>query len=94
MILSYHPCSEADKNIICAGRNPDDDDLALIQAADALILPQGCYESLYQMARGNCPNIFPDYDVRFRYPGKIGQVRLFQETDVAHPKSLICQTMK
>jgi ribosomal protein S6--L-glutamate ligase len=57
MILSFHPCFVADKNIICAGRSPDADDLAAIKAADAVVLPQGCYKSLYEMARGNCTNI-------------------------------------
>jgi hypothetical protein len=28
MILSYHPCFEADKNLLCAGRDPGVDDLA------------------------------------------------------------------
>lgn len=85
MILSYHPCFEADKNLLCAGRAPDDDDLAAIRAADAVILPQGCYQSLYQMAHQNCRHIFPNFDARFNYPGKIGQARLFKKTNVAHP---------
>ncbi|RZB30117.1 MAG: ribosomal protein S6--L-glutamate ligase [Desulfobacteraceae bacterium Eth-SRB1] len=87
MILSFHPCFVADKNIICAGRSPDADDLAAIKAADAVILPQGCYKSLYEMARGNCANVFPDYDAKFNYPGKIGQIKLFQKKAVAYPKT-------
>ena len=87
MILSYHPFFEADTNIICAGRVPDANDLALIQSADAVVLPQGCYRSLYEMARPNCVNIFPNFDARFNYAGKIGQARLFKETNAAHPKT-------
>ena len=85
MIVSFHPLFETDKNIICAGRDPDADDLAAIKAAAAVILPQGCRQSLYEMARDNCKHIFPDYRVRFDYPGKIGQIRLFRETGTAHP---------
>jgi len=85
MIVSYHPCFEADKNLICAGREPDDDDLAAILAADAVILPQGCYKSLYQMARQNCRHVFPNFNARFKYPGKIGQIQLFRETNTFHP---------
>lgn len=85
MILSYHPGFEADKNLICAGREPDDDDLAAIQSADAVILPQGCYKPLYQMARQNCRHVFPDFDARFKYPGKIGQIQLFRRTNTYHP---------
>ena len=87
MILSFHPCCEADKNLLCAGREPDADDLAAIKAADAVILPQGCYQSLYEMAHNNCKHIFPNFDTRFKYAGKIGQIQLFKEKIVAHPKT-------
>lgn len=85
MIVSFHPMFEADKNIICAGREPGADDLAAIMAAQAVILPQGCRQSLYEMARDNCRHVFPDYETRFNYPGKIGQMRLFQTNGTAHP---------
>lgn len=87
MILSYHPCFEADKNLLCAGRNPGPDDLDAIKTADAVILPQGCYPSLYKIVRDNCKHVFPNFDTRFKYQGKIGQIRLFQEINVAHPKT-------
>ena len=91
MILSFHPCFEADKNIICAGRPPDASDLAAIEAADAVILAQGCNESLYRMAQSGCANVFPDYRARFDFPGKIGQARLFRKTRAAHPKTGWCK---
>jgi len=65
MIVSFHPCFGADKYIICAGRKPDADDLAAMKAADAVILPQGCNEVLYNMASKNCSNIFPDLFLSF-----------------------------
>jgi ribosomal protein S6--L-glutamate ligase len=89
MILSFHPIFNADQNIICAGRKPTPDDRSAIQAADAVILPQGCVQSLYRMARRNCARVFPNYDVRFDYPGKIGQLRLFYENKVNYPASEI-----
>jgi len=87
MILSYHPCFEADKNRLCAGRKPGTDDLAAMIAAEAIILPQGCRESLYTMARRNCKHVFPNFDAKFKYKGKIGQIQLFQKTKTAHPKT-------
>ena len=87
MILSFHPCFEADKNLLCAGREPNADDLAAIKAADAVILPQGCYQSLYEMAHNNCGHVFPNFDSRFKYAGKIGQARLFREKNVPHPRT-------
>ncbi len=88
MILSYHPCFVADENRLCAGRLPDQSDLAIIRSATAVILPQGCTQPLYQMARDNCPRIFPNYDVRFKYPDKTGQIRLFKQAGIPHPFSV------
>ena len=85
MILSFHPIIEAHRNIVCAGREPDDDDLAAIRQAQAVILPQGCYASLYRMARDNCRHIFPNMDARFDYPCKCGQARLFERLNAPRP---------
>jgi len=85
MILSYHPIFQGDENRLCAGREPTESDRAAIRAADAVVLPQGCTRSLYAMARSNCRHVFPDYAARFRFPGKIGQIRLFQDLGVRHP---------
>lgn len=92
MIVSFHPIITADENRIVAGRLPDESDLAAIRRADAVILPQGCMEPLYRMARANCPRLFPNLDVRFDYPGKIGQVRLFRKLSVAHPPTELFET--
>ena len=89
MILSYHPCYKADRNLICAGRLPGRSDLLEIQAAKAVILPQGCSRQLYDMARKNCAHVFPCQDAKFEYPGKIGQIQLFKKFKVPHPKTLV-----
>ncbi len=94
MILSFHPIFTGDQNRLCAGREPDEEDLAAIRSADAVILPQGCRESLYFMAKGNCPRIFPDYEARFAYPDKLGQIRLFRKTGVPHPQSHLFSSTK
>jgi ribosomal protein S6--L-glutamate ligase len=89
MILSFHPCYEADANRLCAGREPDESDQTAIRKADAVILPQGCRETLFRMARENCPHVFTNYDARFDYPGKTGQSRLFQDMGVPHPRTWV-----
>ncbi|MCB2145024.1 MAG: hypothetical protein KQI81_01030 [Deltaproteobacteria bacterium] len=94
MILSYHPCYEADRNMLCAGREPDEKDLSAIRDADAVILPQGCREALYRMARQNSPHVFPGYDARFQYPGKTGQAKLFQALAVPHPRTWVFDDTK
>ena len=85
MIVSFHPLFEADQYILCAGREPDDNDLAAIKAATAVILPQGCRQTLYEMAADNCRHVFPNYDARFTYPGKLGQIQLFKKSGTPHP---------
>jgi ribosomal protein S6--L-glutamate ligase len=93
MILSFHPIIEGDRNIICAGRDPDKEDLAAIRSARAVILPQGCRESLYRVAAQNCPFVFPDYESRFNYPGKLNQTRLFRKMGVPVPKSMLFEDL-
>jgi len=87
-VLSFHPIFQGDHNRLCAGRDPDNEDLAAIKRAEAVILPQGCRASLYQAAIRYGNRIFPNYDARFAYPGKIGQSRLFEKAGVPHPVSL------
>ncbi len=87
MICSFHPCFVGDKNILCAGRDPGAGDLAWIKKADAVILPQGCRKSLYEMAAGHCSHVFPNYMARFAFPGKIGQARLFDQIHAPFPQT-------
>lgn len=93
MVVSFHPCYSADKNRICAGRDPDEDDLALIRAARAVILPQGCRRSLFDAARSNCSRIFPDYTARFAWPHKTGQIRMFSHFGAPHPETEVFESL-
>jgi len=87
MILSFHPIITADKNMLCAGRDPGDAELSAIRQAEAVILPQGCRKSLYDMAAAHCPHVFPNYAAKFAYPGKIGQAALFGHLGLPHPET-------
>jgi ribosomal protein S6--L-glutamate ligase len=87
MILSFHPLISADKNILCAGRNPGDPDLEAIKQADVVILPIGCKKNLYELVRKNTRYVFPNYDMRFDFPGKTGQIELFRKLGVNHPNT-------
>jgi ribosomal protein S6--L-glutamate ligase len=87
MIVSFHPNIVAHKNILCAGRLPNDQDRAAICQAKAVILSQGCTETLYRMCREHCPHLFPNYDARFDFPGKLGQARLFEKVGVPFPRT-------
>jgi len=92
MILSFNPIFVADANRIVAGRAPDERDLAAIRRADAIILPQGCREALYRLATAHGAPVFPDFSARFAFPGKTGQARLFLQTGVKHPRTLVFES--
>ena len=85
MILSFHPVIEADVQIILGPRPLEDRDRALIQGAEAVILPQACPRELYQTCKTFQKKIFPNYEARFKYPGKTGQCRLFKALGLSHP---------
>ncbi len=93
MILSFHPNIVADRNILCAGRLPNDEDLAAICKAEAIILPQGCGERLCRMCRNHCSNVFPSYDFRYDFPGKLGQARLFRKFKAPFPHTYTFDTV-
>ncbi len=87
MILSFHPCFTADRQIILGARSLNEEDLRLIRGANAVILPQGRMESLVSACSEAGTNMFPNYEMRQAYPGKVGQSRLFQKFQFPHPKT-------
>jgi ribosomal protein S6--L-glutamate ligase len=94
MILSFHPCFVADAQIILADRQLNAEDGRLIRRADAIILPQTCAPALYKTCTGSDAHVFPNYGVRFRYPGKVGQSLLFEKLKIPHPATRRWRTVK
>ena len=93
MILSFHPLFDADRQIIFGSRGMNDEDLALIRQAEVILLPQTCKYPLYKACRGSSAHIFPNYEARFTYSGKIGQSLLFKEQGLAAPRTLVWDTV-
>ena len=93
MILSFHPCLDSDAQIILGDRSLTKEDMALIQKANVIILPQTCPYDLYEVCANSNALIFPNYKTRFRYPGKVGQARLFKKLALPHPKTMCWQTV-
>lgn len=89
MILSFHPCIDADFNVIVAGRAPGAEEESLVKRANAIILPQGVRQDLYHLCRRYSERVFPNYDHRFRHPGKIGDTLLCRSLGMPHPKTAI-----
>jgi ribosomal protein S6--L-glutamate ligase len=88
MILSFHPCFSAEVQIILGARQLGPEENSLIRKAKAIILPQGLSRELYEACSKSEALTFPNYEIRFNYPGKLGQALLFQELDVPHPETI------
>ncbi|MFP4475119.1 MAG: RimK family alpha-L-glutamate ligase [Desulfatibacillaceae bacterium] len=89
MILSMHPHYDGDERIDLtpAGRFTEAE-IERIRKARAVVVPQSIKESQYSACRRNCNNVFPDYNTRFRFGGKLGNMRLFRKLDIPHPRSV------
>ncbi|UCE64492.1 MAG: hypothetical protein JSU59_04945, partial [Nitrospirota bacterium] len=88
MILSFHPCFDADVQVVLGNRSIDGHDLDLIGRAESIILPQTCSRELYEACSKSGANLFPNYALRFKYPGKIGQIDLFKKLHCPFPETL------
>ncbi len=94
MILSFHPCFDANVQVILGARRLDSHDLELIRDAEAIVLPQGCPEDLFQVCSRSDALIFPNYEMRFKYPGKMGQSLLFRDFGLLHPVTFRWPTVR
>jgi len=88
MILSFHPCFETHCQIILGDKGLHPSHLPLIRRAEAIILPQTCSPELYKACKESPALLFPNYDARFLYPGKLGQSLLFEIIGLPHPKTM------
>ncbi|MFC1884133.1 hypothetical protein ACFL2O_05125 [Thermodesulfobacteriota bacterium] len=87
MILSFHPCFDTGHQIILGDRTLDDEIIGQIWSADVIVLPQGCSEALYRACEKSKALLFPNYEKRYQYPGKIGQDRLFKLFNFPRPET-------
>jgi len=76
-----------ENNLIEIQWDPGKKELNAVKQADAVILPQGCRQTLYEMVIAHCPHVFPDYGAKFKFPGKIGQAELFAQYALPHPRT-------
>ncbi|MCG6881258.1 MAG: hypothetical protein LJE96_19205, partial [Deltaproteobacteria bacterium] len=87
MILSFHPCFTADHQIILGDRSLGESDRNLIRSAQAVILPQGRVGRIFHECLKADVAMFPNYQARHTYPGKVGQSRLFETFQLPHPRT-------
>ena len=87
-VLSMHPIIEGDtfywdrgvwdKNLFNAIKN-----------ASAIILPQTVEMEMYWLCTELCPQVFPNYDLRFQWEGKMGDTFAFWAYGLKHPHTLV-----
>jgi len=87
-ILSMHPVISGD--VFYWDRSIWDRNLVHeIRRASAVILPQTVDREFYCFCRKLCPHVFPNYDIRFQWEGKIGDTLVFWAFAIKHPKTLV-----
>jgi ribosomal protein S6--L-glutamate ligase len=94
MIVSFHPCLDADVQIILGDRRLNPQNHREIGKAKAILLPQTCSRELYEACSRASALLFPDYRVRFDYPGKVGQALLFRNLNCQHPRTRIWRSVQ
>jgi ribosomal protein S6--L-glutamate ligase len=60
-----------------------------IKKAFAIILPQTVEKEFYFLCSKMCPHVFPNYDLRFQWEGKMGDTLAFWAYGVRHPHTLV-----
>ncbi len=86
-VLSFHPLVRGHFNI-WAFSAVDERLFTCLTQVKGVIFPQVFPEVLYRLALARGLKTFPEYRVRFDFPGKHGQVLLFRLLDLPHPKTL------
>ena len=86
-MVSFNPWIEGEVNFFqFTGLTPKV--LSALEEAEAVIFPQTVLPELYFFVRRLGKRVFPNYDLRFAFPGKIGQTLLFQALGLPHPRTI------
>ncbi len=61
----------------------------MLKKARAVILPQTIERTIYTLIKSLCPNVYPNYDSRFKWEGKMGDAFLAWNLGIPHPPTTI-----
>ncbi|RUM86969.1 MAG: glutathione synthase, partial [Thermodesulfatator sp.] len=86
-VVSFNPWVEGEQNFFQFTALTEEV-LSALAEARAVILPQTVSPELYYFVRQLGKPVFPHYDLRFAFPGKIGQILLFRSLGLPHPRTL------
>lgn len=88
MIVSLYPLFEGDINLFqFEPLLPPL--LETLSKARVVIFPPTIMPELYFFVKNQGIAVFPEYTLRFLYPGKIGQTLLFKALNLPHPQTII-----
>jgi len=87
-VLSMHPVIAGDEFYWDRGLW-DKGLFRALEQARAVILPQTVERELYCLCTRMCPHVFPNYDLRFQWEGKIGDTFAFWTYGMKHPFTLV-----
>ncbi len=87
-VISFHPMIKGDLFYWERGIW-DEDMIRNLTKARAVILPQTVSRELYALCCTLCTNVFPNYSLRFKWDGKVGNTMLFWGYGIPHPKTWI-----
>lgn len=88
MILSFLPTFKGDKNYF-QFEPLDEEFFRDLEKAKAVIFPPTVLKELYFFVKQKNIPVFPEYTLRFLYPGKIGQILLLKSLNLPHPETII-----
>ncbi|QJA06011.1 glutathione synthase [Thermosulfurimonas marina] len=87
IVVSFNPWVDGERNFF-QFTGLTEEVLSALAEARAVIFPQTVSPELYYFVRRLGKPVFPQYDLRFTFPGKIGQILLFRALGLPHPRSL------
>ncbi len=88
MVVSFWSIFEGDKNFFIFG-HLNKVHLCELSQAKAVILPPSAPSELYFFFKHQGIPIFPNLELKFKFPGKVGALLLFRALNLPHPKTII-----
>ena len=88
MVVSFWTMYEGDENFFIF-EALDAKILAKLSRAKAAILPPFAPSELYFFFKNQEIPVFPNLELKFKFPGKIGALLLFKSLNLPHPKSVV-----
>ena len=88
MIVSFNPIYTGDR-FIWLNHWIDPGIQELLKEARAVVLPQTIARTTYYFVRSQCPCVYPNYDARFMWEGKVGDAFLAWKLGIPHPPTTV-----